>query len=96
MHDMTRQLASSRPTDLHAWDEAFRRVESYLRAHGIELPALVLSMHDESLYAERVLRAGGRGYIMKYRASVLGAALEVRSGADGAGTTVKCVFRKNL
>ena len=26
---------------------------------------LVLSMHDETLYAERVLRAGGRGYIMK-------------------------------
>jgi DNA-binding NarL/FixJ family response regulator len=26
---------------------------------------LVLSMHDESLYAERVLRAGGRGYVMK-------------------------------
>ena len=29
------------------------------------VPALVLSMHDESVYAERVLRAGGRGYIMK-------------------------------
>ena len=29
------------------------------------LPMLVISMHDESLYAERVLRAGGRGYIMK-------------------------------
>ena len=29
------------------------------------LPALVISMHDESLYAERVLRAGGRGYVMK-------------------------------
>ena len=26
---------------------------------------LVLSMHDETLYVERVLRAGGRGYIMK-------------------------------
>ncbi len=26
---------------------------------------LVISMHDESVYAERVLRAGGRGYIMK-------------------------------
>lgn len=26
---------------------------------------LVLSMHDEALYVERVLRAGGRGYIMK-------------------------------
>jgi DNA-binding NarL/FixJ family response regulator len=30
-----------------------------------ELPILVLSMHDESTYAERVLRAGARGYIMK-------------------------------
>jgi DNA-binding NarL/FixJ family response regulator len=29
------------------------------------LEVLVVSMHDESLYAERVLRAGGRGYIMK-------------------------------
>ncbi len=30
-----------------------------------ELTILVVSMHDEMLYAERVLRAGGRGYIMK-------------------------------
>lgn len=30
-----------------------------------QLPILVVSMHDESIYAERVLRAGGRGYIMK-------------------------------
>lgn len=29
------------------------------------LPVLVVSLHDERLYAERVLRAGGRGYIMK-------------------------------
>jgi len=29
------------------------------------LPILVVSMHDELLYAERVVRAGGRGYIMK-------------------------------
>jgi len=29
------------------------------------LPILAVSMHDEALYAERVLRAGGRGYIMK-------------------------------
>jgi DNA-binding NarL/FixJ family response regulator len=29
------------------------------------LAVLVISMHDESIYAERVLRAGGRGYIMK-------------------------------
>jgi len=30
-----------------------------------DLAVLVISMHDESLYAERVLRAGGRGYVMK-------------------------------
>jgi DNA-binding NarL/FixJ family response regulator len=30
-----------------------------------DLPILVVSMHDELVYAERVLRAGGRGYIMK-------------------------------
>jgi DNA-binding NarL/FixJ family response regulator len=29
------------------------------------LPILVLSMHDEALYAERVIRAGARGYLMK-------------------------------
>lgn len=36
-----------------------------LQAMQPGLQVLVISMHDESLYAERVLRAGGRGYIMK-------------------------------
>ena len=36
-----------------------------LHAFQPSLPILVISMHDESLYAERVLKAGGRGYIMK-------------------------------
>ena len=31
-----------------------------------ELPLLVVSMHDESLYAERALRAGAMGYVMKH------------------------------
>lgn len=39
-----------------------------LRARDEDLPVLVLSMHDESLYAERALRAGARGYIMKQEA----------------------------
>jgi DNA-binding NarL/FixJ family response regulator len=33
------------------------------------LPVLVLSMHDESIYAERALRAGANGYIMKQEAT---------------------------
>jgi DNA-binding NarL/FixJ family response regulator len=36
-----------------------------------QVATLVLSMHDESLYAERVLRAGARGYIMKREATGL-------------------------
>ncbi len=34
-----------------------------------KLPVLVMSMHDEALYAERALRAGAQGYIMKQEAS---------------------------
>ncbi|NNE90293.1 MAG: response regulator transcription factor [Verrucomicrobiales bacterium] len=33
-----------------------------------DLKCLVISSHDEKIYAERVLRAGGRGYVMKDRA----------------------------
>ena len=36
-----------------------------LRASQPGLPVLVLSMHEESLYAGRALRAGARGYVMK-------------------------------
>jgi DNA-binding NarL/FixJ family response regulator len=36
-----------------------------MRALKPGTPVLVVSMHDETLYAERVLRAGARGYIMK-------------------------------
>ena len=53
-----------------------------LRSHEIDLPVLVLSMHDESLYAERALRAGARGYITKQEASakVMIAIRQVLSG----------------
>ena len=34
-----------------------------------DLPVLVVSMHDESLYAERALRAGAMGYVMKHEPS---------------------------
>jgi DNA-binding NarL/FixJ family response regulator len=37
-----------------------------LRVMHPESPVLVVSMHDEALYAERVLKAGGRGYVMKH------------------------------
>jgi DNA-binding NarL/FixJ family response regulator len=36
-----------------------------IRDRFTTLPILVVSMHDESLYAERALKAGARGYVMK-------------------------------
>lgn len=36
-----------------------------IRAFCSQTPVLIISMHDETLYAERIIRAGGRGYIMK-------------------------------
>lgn len=40
-----------------------------LKASYPEVRVLILSMHDELLYAERVLRAGASGYIMKQEAT---------------------------
>jgi DNA-binding NarL/FixJ family response regulator len=40
-----------------------------IRARDSKLPVLMLSMHDESLYAERALRAGANGFIMKQEAT---------------------------
>jgi DNA-binding NarL/FixJ family response regulator len=54
-----------------------------IRAQYPTLPALMLSSHDENLYAERALRAGARGYIMKAAPSekVVEAIRRVLSGA---------------
>lgn len=40
-----------------------------IKAQGLDVSVLVLSMHDEDLYAERALRAGAKGYITKNEAS---------------------------
>lgn len=53
-----------------------------IKAEHPDLPVLVLSMHDETLYADRALRAGAGGYLMKREAldSVIAA---VRAVLDG-------------
>ena len=53
-----------------------------IRAELPKLPILVLSMHDESLYALRALRAGADGYVMKHEAmaNVIQAIREVFNG----------------
>jgi DNA-binding NarL/FixJ family response regulator len=66
-----------------------------------DLPALFLSMHDELVYAERALRAGGRGYIMKSAPGpqVVAAMRRVLAGdvylSDALGTRFLGTFLSN-
>ena len=53
-----------------------------LRESMSTLPVLVLSMHDEALFAERVLRSGARGYIMK-REAITGLVTAIRQVLSG-------------
>jgi DNA-binding NarL/FixJ family response regulator len=56
-------------------------VKSLKAAHP-EMQVLIISMHDEVVYAERALKAGARGYVMKQEAAsvVLDAIKTVLSG----------------
>ena len=55
-----------------------------------QLPILVLSMHDESLFAQRALRAGARGYLQKHEAieGLIAAIRQVLSGKVFVSDTV--------
>jgi DNA-binding NarL/FixJ family response regulator len=63
-------LASSRPNllliDITLPGKSGLELIKDVKAMQPELLMLVISMHDESLYADRVLRAGARGYITKH------------------------------
>src|SRR5260370_28254470 len=69
-----------------------------IRALSIGVPVLVLSMHDESLYAERALRAGAMGYITKSQeaAQVLFAVRSVLSGKIYLSEEMTSGFLKSL
>lgn len=55
--------------DITLEDGSGIRLIQDLKYYNPGLPVLVLSMHDEFVYAERCLRAGARGYIMKQEPS---------------------------
>jgi DNA-binding NarL/FixJ family response regulator len=85
--EAARQLISSARPDLAIVDLSLAQGTGLdlirsLRESLPTLPVLVLSMHDEALFAERVLRAGARGYIMKREAitGLVGAIRQVLSG----------------
>ena len=69
-----------------------------IRELSIAMPVLVLSMHEESLYAERALRAGASGYITKLQATeeVLSAIRRVLAGEIYLSEKMTTSYLKSL
>ena len=101
-HDALEAVHATRPDVLIA-DLSLKK------SHGIELikdlknqfphlPVLVLSMHDESLYAERVIRAGARGYVNKQEATrtILDAIRRVLAGEIYMSPTMSAAVLQRL
>lgn len=70
--------------DLTLKDVGGMELIKQLKAMAPTLPSLVLSMHDEMIYAERVLRAGAKGYIMKHE------------GTDKLITAIRAVLKGGI
>lgn len=69
-----------------------------IKAAHPRVAAIVLSMHDEALYAERAMRAGARGYIMKREATdkVLDALTAVLDGKTYFSPAVNAMLAQKL
>src|SRR5271165_500534 len=69
-----------------------------LKAQHPVIAVIVLSMHDERLYAERALRAGARGYIMKRETAkkVITAIRQVLAGKIYMSESLAAVFAEKF
>ena len=97
------QIIRDTPPDLAIVDISLKtssglELVKNIRALSIGVPVLVLSMHDESLYAERALRAGAMGYITKSEeaAQVLLAVRSVLAGKIYLSQEMTLTFLKGL
>jgi DNA-binding NarL/FixJ family response regulator len=82
--------------DISLENESGLELVKQLRSQFPQMALIILSMHDEGLYAERALRAGARGYVMKHETSksVLASIRQVLAG--GVYVSAKIVKRMAL
>jgi DNA-binding NarL/FixJ family response regulator len=82
--------------DISLENESGLELVKQLRSQFPQVALIILSMHDEALYAERALRAGARGYVMKHETSksVLASIRQVLAG--GVYVSEKTVKRMAL
>jgi len=55
--------------DITLKDTSGLELIKYINDNNLNIPTLVLSMHDEKIFAERALKSGAKGYIMKQEMS---------------------------
>jgi DNA-binding NarL/FixJ family response regulator len=55
--------------DISLENESGLELVKQLKTQFPQVALIILSMHDEALYAERALRAGAQGYVMKHETS---------------------------
>jgi DNA-binding NarL/FixJ family response regulator len=69
-----------------------------IRSSFPNVAMIVLSMHDERVYAERAIRAGARGYVMKRETTkkIIAAINQVRSGKLGVSEEVAALFAERF
>lgn len=69
-----------------------------IRDRHPEVACIVLSMHDEAVYAERAMRAGAHGYVMKRDATsrILEAIKSVLAGKKYFSNTVNAMMAQKL
>ena len=69
-----------------------------MRSTHPTVAVIVLSMHDEKHYAERAIRAGARGYVMKRETTkkIIAAIHQVRSGKLGVSDEVAALFAERF
>jgi DNA-binding NarL/FixJ family response regulator len=84
--------------DLNLSDAVELTLVGELRAKVPDMPVLVVSMHDERLYAERALRAGAKGYVMKNHAaqSIARAVQTVLEGKVWLSENMRSAFMSRL
>jgi DNA-binding NarL/FixJ family response regulator len=93
-------IAKERPDvaiiDISLVNESGLELIKHLVKQFPQVAVIVLSMHDEALYAERALRAGARGYVMKHETSKSVLASIRRVLADGVYVSDRIVNRMAL
>jgi DNA-binding NarL/FixJ family response regulator len=97
-----REIAALGPdlaiVDISLKDSSGLELIKAIKARIPQLAVIVLSMHDEQLYAERCIRAGASGYVMKRESSkqIVAAVREVLAGRMCVSGQIAAVFARKF